>query len=259
MATVVAAEWWKLRTVRSTYWILAIPAAFVGLMTLLAVQVVHIWDGMTPERRAEFGMSSLADQVIWVAGPCLAVLGVLAVTSEYRSGMIRVSLTAVPQRRTLLMAKAATIGAVALGTGLTVALATFFITRAIVGDRPIRGQSPSMSGELPGVVVGGASVAVYALLGLALAVLLRSTAGAIVSIAFLWHILPVIVVNVPAPWDARIGSVMLSGLAAQVTGDTGKGSIYGTLLPPGAALVILLAYAVVPLAAAAYTLGRRDA
>lgn len=55
----VAAEWWKLRSVRSTYWTLAATAVFLVFVLVLAVQMAQIWDGLSAERRADFELRPL--------------------------------------------------------------------------------------------------------------------------------------------------------------------------------------------------------
>lgn len=255
---VLAAEWLKLRTLRSTWWTSAAAAAFIGLAALLAWYAVGVWDGLTPEQRKSFALSPLADVTAWAVSLCMAVLGVMAATSEYRSGTIRATYVAVPRRGLVLAAKAGVVGAVGLAVGQVAAFGTFLASSAIIGDRPIDGQDLVLADQAPHLLATGLSVAVFAVLGLALGVLLRSTAGAVVLVVLLWHVLPMLAANLPAPWDARVGSVMLSGLADQIADGSDTPSIYGDLLAPPAALALLLAYAAVPWAAAAVAAGRRD-
>jgi ABC-type transport system involved in multi-copper enzyme maturation permease subunit len=255
----LAAEWWKLRSVRSTYVVLAVTAAFTGVVLLLAFQMAHIWDGLAPERRDDLLLRPLQELGGWAASLCLAVLGVVSVTSEYRTGMIRTSLIAVPVRRTLLLAKATVIGAVALAAGEAVTVGSFLGTRLIVGDRPFTDQQASIAHELPGFLLAGTVVPVFALLGLSLGVLLRSAAGAIVSVVFVWHVLPLLVFHLPEPWSERAGSVLPGGLPTQMAGLSAENSVYGDLLSPGAAAAVLAAYAVIPLVFAVFVLTRRDA
>lgn len=259
MVEAVAAEWRKLRSVRSTYWVLSVTAAFTGLVLLLAVQMAHVWDGLPAEDRAKYLLRPLQELSAWAASLSLAVLGVLCITSEYRTGMIRTTLTACPRRRTLLLAKATVVGTVALAAGEAVTVGSFLGTRAVIGDRPFPDQQASIAHDLPGFLIAGTVVPVFALLGLSLGVLLRSTAGSLVSVVFLWHVLPLLVFHLPAPWNERIASFMPGGLPHQITGLSADDSIYGDLLPPGAATAVLIAYALVPLSLAAFVLIRRDA
>ncbi|MEU5883382.1 ABC transporter permease [Spirillospora sp. NPDC047279] len=259
MSDVIAAEWLKLRSIRSTYFTLAVPVGFVAMAVLLAIYAVNVWDGLSPADRDHFALSSLATLNAEVTGICVAVLGVLAITGEYRTGMIRTTLTAVPRRRVLLLAKAGVVGAVSLVTGLVVVFGTFFITVAIVGGRPIRGQPSGVVSELPELFARVGAVPVFALFGLGLAVLLRSTAGAIVTVFMLGYVVPILTSHLPGPWNERLGSFLLGALPGQIVGGDNENSVYGAVLPPPVALLVLAAYAALPLTAAALTLTRRDA
>jgi ABC-type transport system involved in multi-copper enzyme maturation permease subunit len=259
MGGAIAAEWWKLRSVRSTYVVLAVTAAFTGFVLLLAFQMAHVWDGLPADRRDDLLLRPLQELGGWGASLCLAILGVVSVTSEYRTGMIRTSLVAMPGRRTLLLAKAAVVGAVALAAGEVVTVGSFLGTRLIVGDRPFPDQQASIAHDLPSFVLAGTIVPVFALLGLSLGVLLRSTAGAIVSVVFVWHVLPLLAYQLPEPWRERAGSVMPGGLPTQMAGLSAENSVYGDLLSPSAAAAVLVAYVVIPLGFAAFVMTRRDA
>ncbi|WP_242902410.1 ABC transporter permease subunit [Actinomadura terrae] len=259
MIDAVAAEWWKLRSVRSTRWTLSVAGGFVLVLMLIAVQEARVWDGLSAQERGDLPLRPLQLMGPWVASLCLAVLGVLSVTSEYRSGTIGTSLAAVPRRGRLVAAKAVVVAAVGLAAGEAVAFASCLGPRLVIGGRSFVDQDGSVCHDLPAFAVEGASVAVFALLGLALGLLTRSAAGAITAVVLLWHVLPLLVFHLPAPWDARVGSVMLSGLASEVSGLGAGDSIYGDLLPVPVAVAVMLAYALVPLALAAFAFTRRDA
>jgi hypothetical protein len=259
MIDAVAAEWVKLRTVRSTYWTLAVAAVFLVLVVLLSFEMAHVWDGLDARRRAEYKLRPAQELAGWAAALCLGILGVLSVTAEYRTGMIRTTLAVLPRRGTLVAAKAVVVGAVALVAGEAVTLGAFLGTRFVVGDRPFPDQRESIAHELPGFLVAGTSVAVFALLGVALGLLLRSTAGAIVSLVLLWHVVPLLVFQLPEPWSGRIGSVLPGALPRQVAGLSADDSVYGDLLSPSVAALVMVAYVLVPLGFAALVLKRRDA
>jgi ABC-2 type transport system permease protein len=72
-------------------------------------------------------------------------------------------------------------------------------------------------------------------------------------------VIPMIVGNLPEPWSERLGSVMIGALPREITGDDLTHSVYGSLLPPVAAAIVLAAYAVLPVALGAWLLRRRDA
>ncbi|XVQ14363.1 ABC transporter permease subunit [Spirillospora sp. CA-255316] len=259
MPDIAAAEWLKLRTVRSTHVVFGAVVVFLLLGVLLAWQAASIWDGLSPERRTRFAFTEPAVLVAWAAGLCLGVLGVLAVTSEYRTGMIRTTLAVMPRRPAVLAAKAGGLAVLALAVGNAVTLASFFTGRLIVGDRPIQAHRTAVAQELPELLARGSMVAVYALLGLGLAALLRSTAGAIVGLVLPWYMLPIFTGLLPDPWGKRVSSFMPDALPEQIVGGSNANSVYGSLLPPVAAVAVALAYAILPICVAAYVLNRRDA
>ncbi|WP_131737477.1 ABC transporter permease subunit [Actinomadura roseirufa] len=259
MRDAIAAEWWKLCSVRSTRWVLAIVAAFVVLLLALAFQEAQIFDGLAPGRREKLALRPLQEMSPWVTGLCMAVTGVLTATSEYRSGTIRSSLVAVPRRSRLPAAKAVVVTAVSLAAGEAATLGTFLGSRLVIGDRPFVDQRAPLPHDLPGFGVEAVSVPVFALLGLALGLLLRSAAAAITAVVLLWHVLPLLVFHLPAPWNERLGSVMLGGLGPRAAGHSVENSIYGGALPPWGAAALMLAYALLPLVVAVSVFARRDA
>ncbi len=141
MIDALAAEWLKIRTLRSTLIVLVVLAVFVGLMALLAVYAATAWDAMSPEQRSRSAVSDLAPLTEWVASLAMAVLGVLTITGEYGTGMIRTTFAAMPARSVVLTAKAGVVAAVSYVSGLAAVVATFAVSRLIIGDRPIPGQS----------------------------------------------------------------------------------------------------------------------
>ena len=112
MADVLAAEWRKTLTARSTHIILGVVALFTGLMVLLAVYFVSVWDSLPPEGRANASLGGLPELLGWILSLCMAVFGTLAITSEYASGMIRTTFIAMPRRGRVLAAKALIVAGV---------------------------------------------------------------------------------------------------------------------------------------------------
>jgi ABC-type transport system involved in multi-copper enzyme maturation permease subunit len=251
----VSAEWLKIRSVWSTYVVLLVPVGAAAFALLLDLYATVVWDHLLPVSRP--GYPTMMTQAITVPLTEIAagVFGVLAITSEYATGQIRASLAASPRRGLLFAAKSPVVGAVALVFGPAAVCAASLLGRAIIGDRVA--ARPALGRELVLLAASGAAVMVFALLGLALGVLLRSTAGAIVAVAMVWYPLPMIAQWLPAPWNTRMSSVMPMNLPAEISGYHVPGPPPGLLSAPVAAGV-LAAYAVVPLAAAAVVFMRRD-
>ncbi|MDH2427016.1 ABC transporter permease [Sphaerisporangium sp. TRM90804] len=259
MSAVLSAEWLKLRSIRSTG--IAVAAALAGILlgVVVAWSAVNVFDGASPERRATARIAEIELVTLLVPQLCMGVLGVLAITSEYVTGTIRLTFTAEPRRRRVLAAKAAIVGAVALAVGPVVVFATYFVSRAMIGDRFGGVYLAPFAEKAPMMLASGVSVMVFALAGLGFGAILRSSAGAIASIVVLVYLLPMIAGNLPEPWSERLGSVMLPALPGQITGADLTHSVYGALLPPPVAAALLAAYAVVPLVVAALLITRRDA
>jgi hypothetical protein len=255
---VLASEWLKLRSIRSTGVVLAVAAAGVLLMALLAWYVAGVWDGATAEGRRHIALTPAASVTGWIAQLCLGVLGVLAMTSEYAAGTIRASVAVVPRRHVLLAAKAAIVGGVGLAAGQAVAFTAFFLCRWIVGGRPMRFFTAPVSAEVPVLLSWGLSVMVFALVGLGLGAALRSGAAAIVAVVVLWYVLPIVALHLPPSWGPWVSAAMLVNLAPELSGAPALSAAHDTLLSPGAALAVMAAYVAAALGGAGLLLRLRD-
>jgi ABC-type transport system involved in multi-copper enzyme maturation permease subunit len=252
---VVASEWLKVRTVRSTCFLLLTAVVALGLGAVVSYLMTADYDRSTPELRAVFASADPSLFVMPFTQFAAGVFGALAVTSEYTGGMIRTVLVAVPQRVSVLVAKVVVVGGGALLLGEAVAFASHLVGAVVIGDRPAPlAQFDSFGEALPSVLANGLSIAVVALTGLGFGLLLRSTAGALTTLCFLMFVLPMVAVLLPAPWADRLVSVTPLYLTPQFSG-----AIENASLTPGWALAVLIAYPVVALAAGAVVLVRRDA
>ncbi|MFI7614108.1 hypothetical protein ACIBP6_23035 [Nonomuraea terrae] len=109
------------------------------------------------------------------------------------------------------------------------------------------------------LLASGLSAAALALVGLGLGAVIRSTAGAIVSVIALLFVLPGIAVYLPPPWNTRVSTLLLPNLVPQIADEWLLSRLGDGSLPPWAALAVLFAYPVVTLAIGSYALKRRDA
>ncbi|WP_285700123.1 ABC transporter permease subunit [Actinomadura sp. NBRC 104412] len=252
------AEWIKLRSVRSTLWILAVVAASVLLCMLWSWYVASHWDGLTPEQRATV-RTPPAEQPLLPALPvCAAVLGALSITSEYATGTIRTSLAAVPGRGTLFAAKVSVSGVMALTTSLVALTVAVAAEQLIVGDRPIPAFEGTMLDRLPCLVALSSLAGVIALVGCGLGAVLRSTARTITILVGVLMVLPTFGGVVPG---SRLGEVVVSvsplSLPFQIAAPPGDTVDLG-ILSPLAATAVLAAYAATALALGAFSFVRRD-
>jgi ABC-2 type transport system permease protein len=246
---VLASEWTKFRSVRSTFWTLLVAVVTpVGGSFLVAVALASQPAGAPPVDPMLPGFISL-DYAVLAVG----VLGVLAFSTEYSTGLIRTTFACVPRRRVVLAAKAAVTGAVMLIVGELVAFVSFFVVQAALSGHHL-GVSLSHPGVPEAVLADGLILFVAAMMGLGLGAIIRHTAGGIAALAGL-IILPAILGLLPAPWGGRVSRFTLLQAAHQVTALHPATNLFS----PAASLLVLLCWPALILLAAALTITRRDA
>ena len=184
----------------------------------------------------------------------IGVLGVLIITSEYATGQIRATISATPQRLTVLAAKATTFAAVALGVGLAACFSAFAIGQAVFSSKGI-GASLSDPGVLRAVIGGALYLAAVGVLGIGLGTIIRRTAGAIAALVGLLLVIPLVGTFLP---------VVVERCRREVLPRPGR---HGRLqrrarpaaLAPWTGYAVLLAWTTVAMVAGAVVLRRRDA
>jgi ABC-2 type transport system permease protein len=258
---VLASETTKLRTVRSTVWTLfATLVVTIGIGSLIALARTSRWDNLSLHDRLTFDPTNFSLRGVFLAQLAIGVLGVLIVSSEYSSGMIRTTFAAVPQRRVVLYSKAIVFAIVAYVTTAIACLAAFLIGQAIFAGKrlptgAVLGVSLSSPGALRSVLLAAFYLTVVGIIGLALGSLLRRTAGAIATLFGIVFVLPILTSALPSPWDTDVGKYLPSG--AGVATFTVKHT--SDLLHPGAGLLVLVGYVIFALWLAGFALTRRDA
>lgn len=254
----LSAEWTKLRTLPGTFWLLA---AVVGTTVAIsaaaaaAVSCPHWGCSVDPARTSLTG--------IYLGQAVAAILGVLVISSEYSTGMIRATLTAMPRRTTVLAAKAAIIGGLALGAGAMAVAGSLLAGRVLLtghGFTPAHGYPPLTLGD-GGVLRAAAGSVLYlaliALLSLGITTLVRDPGPAIGVVLGLLYLDPIIATVLPsAHWHnviERYGP-MTAGLSIQAT--TGLRSLP---ISPWAGLGVLAGWAAAALIGGGLLLRHRDA
>jgi len=175
----LAAEWTKLRSLRSTYWLLLVGAAVtVGLAVLITV---GLGTGQVTVTGGTFDAAGVSLLGVWFGQITFAVVGVLTVTSEYTTGSIRTTFAAVPRRGVLLAAKLVAVGLIVLGMGTAISLAAF-----LAGQAVLAGQHHAVGlgdpGSVQAVISAGGYLTAMGLLGVALGALLRHTVAAVLAV-----------------------------------------------------------------------------
>jgi ABC-2 type transport system permease protein len=240
-------EWRKLRTVRSTWWILLVFAAgMVGLAILAgAGGPVHPDPSYDPTSNSLLGGD--------VGQLAFGVLGVLALSSEFSSGSIRATFAAVPRRGRVLAAKAAVMSAVTLAAGMAGAFAAF-AAFAVATPPGVPHGSLGQPGVWRALLLAGAYLWLIALMGLGLAAVIRHTAGAIAAIVAVIFVLPLAL----EPIGRHSGVIKFLPQNIAEFSLTAVKPVAGAL-SPWAGLAVLCLYAAAVLAAGGWALARRDA
>ncbi|WP_194909242.1 ABC transporter permease [Catenulispora rubra] len=236
-------EWTKLRSVRSTYWTTVVSAlATVAIAGLVCGRYVHDFDHMRPAERqsdlTNFGLTG-----VFLAQIAFGTLGVLAISSEYGTGMIRATLTAVPQRRTVLAAKAAVLAAATIAIGEIIGFAAFGLGQAILSSKHT-GVSLGDPGAFRATMGAGLYPAATAMLGFGLGALIRHTAGALSALFGLLYAGTAVIDLLPTDWRNRLINYMPVNAGSQVLavrhtpGALGAWTGFGGFLCYAAAAVI---------------------
>jgi ABC-2 type transport system permease protein len=255
LARVVRSEWIKFRSLRSTvYTLLAAVALMVGLGLLFCYGVETHWAEHGFRDRANFDPTLVSERGMFLGQLAVGVLGVLFMSGEYATGMIRASLAAVPKRLPVLWAKALVFGLVAWAVMSAAAFTVFFGGQRILMTQHI-GAGIGDPGVLRAVAGTGLYLAVVGILGLALGTILRSTAGAIATLFGILLVLPVLGEVLPASWGDHITPYLPSNAGQAVMAvrpDSGT-------MAPWTGFALFCGYTVVCLGVAAVLLRRRDA
>lgn len=275
----VHSEWIKLRTVRST-WVslLLIVVISVGLSALISYVTANAWTPTASlQDRLQYDPVRTAQAGVLVAQFVVGVLGVLFISSEYSSGLIRTSLSAVTHRVNVLVAKAIVLTITLLVTGETAAFSSSLVSRAMLlshGGRVVAADSPALQatsryipvlnltspGVLRATLLAGVYVALLGLCGLGLGFILRSGAGAISLFVGVLLVVPIVTAMLPQSISSHFNAYLPNTLGSAMMVVTLRHNVSGgTFLSPGVATSVLALYAVILLVAGAWRLTRTDA
>ncbi|MBV9794743.1 MAG: ABC transporter permease [Actinobacteria bacterium] len=248
-------EWIKLRSVRSTSWGLAIfTVSLIGSALLFNGLTSAAWGHMPAADRASWDPTNLSFTGLIIGQLVTAVLGVLFITSEYSSGLIRSTFAAAPRRPLVLAAKTAVFGGLALLVGEVLAFASFF-----AGELIMRSDVPHASLATPtvlrAVLMAGAYAALTGLFGLGLGALIRRTAGGLAAAAGVIFVLPFLTLPLPDSIRNDVTKFLPEPIAASSISAVRPEA---HALSPWLGFALLCLYAAVLLAAGTFALARRD-
>lgn len=248
---VLNSEWIKFRTLRSSwYTLLAAIAAMIGIGLVIGYTTsTGDWAGIDPENK----LASAPLRGYILTQLVIGVLGVLFVTGEYGTGMIRSTFAAIPRRLPVLGAKAVVFAVIALVTMSLASFAAFFGAQLFLSPDG-HGSSLSDPGALRAVAGVGPYLMLVGLLGGALGWIIRSTAGAISALVGLLLILPVVIGFLPGSLGTTLAKYLPSAGESFVTSAQ-----LPTMLAPWTGLGVTALWVVAALAVAIAVVRRRDA
>ena len=251
----VRAEWLKLKTLRST-WITLAGAMFV-LVLAAGVIANHLHGDLVNPRpfRDPGDRDALTTPLrgFGVTQLIIGVLGVLSITGEYATGMIRATFTAVPKRLPVLWAKLVVFAALGFTAMLLAAFAAFFTSQGILGSYGVGLGAPNATRV---VIALAGYLTLVGLLGLGLGFVVRSTAGGIATLVGILLVAPGILAALSTSWATTASHYLPLYAGQAMFSDTP--AVGGDLTPSGGLLVLCL-WVVAAVIGAAFVVTERDA
>jgi ABC-2 type transport system permease protein len=253
-ARVLRSEWTKLRSLPSTAWsLLAAIVLIVGFgMVYSMVRVTR--PPQQPDAVASFDPTAISLSGVHLAQLAIGVLGVLLITGEYASGMVRTSFAAVPRRLPVLWGKAVAFALTTLVLCVPATFAAFLVGQSILSSEHLD-TALDHPGTARAVLGSALYLTVVGLFGLGLGTLLRNTAGAISALFGVLFGLQIVVGFLPETWSDHTYKYLPAPAGIAVTSVRPD----PTSLGPWAGFGLFCLYTAVVLVLAAWGLRRRDA
>ncbi|HXH98478.1 MAG TPA: hypothetical protein VNH40_14815 [Gaiellaceae bacterium] len=254
-ARVVRSEWTKFHSLRSTRWSLLVGLFLtVAFPILFATVTANRWSHMSFHERAGRHPLDVALAGVNVAQLAIAVLGVLVITGEYSTGMIRATFIAVPRRLPVLWAKIGVYAVVSFALTLPAVIAAFYASQAILARHHILQISFSAPGVARSVVGGAVYVMLVGVFALGIGAIVRNTAGGIATFAGIFFVIPPLMNILPSSWNNAISKYLPSEAGRQLFSLHQESH----RLSPTAGGLLFLGYCALVVAIAAVLLVRRD-
>jgi ABC-2 type transport system permease protein len=253
---VLLSEWTKFRSLRSTVWTLLTAVVLsIGIGALFSAVSASQYHTFSAADRASFNPISTSLNGMLFAQLAIGVLGVLLISGEYSTGMIRSSLTAVPRRLPVLWAKLGVFAGVVFSVILVTSFVSFFLGQALLNSHHL-GVSISAPDALRDVIGAALYATVAGMIGMALGGLLRNTAAGISTFVAVFFVIPPLTDLLPTSWTSHFVQYLPSN-AGEVLFGGGRDLAHP--LTPWTGFGLLCAYAAVMIGLAAWRLRRADA
>ncbi|HEY4348019.1 MAG TPA: hypothetical protein VGM80_10555 [Gaiellaceae bacterium] len=255
-AHVIRSEWTKLVSLRSTRWSLLVAVILtVGLPTVFAAVTAARWSHMSFRDRLDRSPLDIALSGVTLSQLAIGILGILAITGEYSTGMIRASLTAVPKRLPVLWAKLGVYALTSLVLAVPSTIAAFFISQYLL-DRHHILQISFSSGGVARTVVGGAIyLMMISIFTMSLGAIMRNTAAGIGAFVAIFFVIPPLLNILPTSWHDAVAGYLPDAAGRDIFSLT-----HGAHdLAPWPGFFLFAGYCAAVVLAAAVLLLRRDA
>jgi hypothetical protein len=251
---VIASEWTKLRSLRSSWVAFALTViGTIGIAVLVCAETAAHSKPLGPSDVVNFEPANLSMSGWNLSQLIVGVLAVVVITGEYGSGLIRTTFAAIPRRREVLAAKALVVGALVLVTAMACSFTSFFL-----GQWLLHRTGTTTTIGAPGVlhVVAGSAlyIVLIALLGLGIGTIVRSTAGATGALLGILFVPPVLAEAFPSSWHNAIQKYAPLNAGSQIMNLHRPSAALG----PWAGLGLLALYTTAALVAAFVLIGTRD-
>ncbi|MFC5721334.1 ABC transporter permease [Streptomyces gamaensis] len=250
---VLRSEWTKIKSVRSTVWTLGLALVVtVALGALISALTKADFDSLSPGDKITFDPTFTSFAGMGLGQLALIVFGVLVVSNEYSTGMIRASLAAVPQRGTFLFSKIGVATVIAFAVGMVTSFLAFFVGQAMLGAHRTSLGEP---GVLRAVIGGGLYMTLIAVFSMGVAAMLRSPMLSLGILMPFFFLISTVLGNVPA--TRKVGQYLpdQAGHKVMQVVTAGDQAPYG----PWGGFAIMVLWVVAALAGGYTVLKRRDA
>jgi ABC-2 type transport system permease protein len=251
----------KIRSVRSIRWtLLAMIVLTVGL------GAIATYGQTNAHRAAYFDPTAWSLGGVWLTMLLIGVVGTLVITSEYSTGMIRTSLTALPQRGLFVAAKAVVLAAVVFVVGLVASVAAFFVGQAIMSSHHIS-TTISHPGVVRAIIGGALYLTVGGLLAFGIGLVIRHTAAALATAVAVLFLLPIAGGLLPHSLQDHVEKWLPTAAGAQIwtvnhaphVNSASPIGANGPMFSPWSGFAVFCGYAAIVVAVGVILFRRRDA
>ena len=255
---VIVSEWTKFRSLRSTLWTLGVGVLLgVGVPLAFATVTGARWSHMSLAERLSRQPLDVIRGSVMISQLAFGVLGVLVISGEYSTGMIRASIGAVPKRLPVLWGKIVVFGSVMLVLSLPIVLAAFFGSQAIWEHAfhiPFLRLSFGAHGVARAVIGGALYLTVMGIFALGLGAITRNTAGGLALFAAIIFVIPPLLFILPTSWNDAISKYLPSNAGSEIFQmNHGPNDLH-----PWPGFLLFCGYTAIVIAIAAVLLVRRD-